>query len=408
MGRWSFQDGRPLYVPDPGEEGAGSMLGHLATGFGQTIDEGIGSLKKGWGAAMEVPATPVMGGPSVGDVMTTLGMPARAVTATGYSLAPGGYQGTTDPIDYIMTGQKNDEADLAHYGDLLADVMEAEGTINEQGAVSKVLRDAGELISDPLVLFGLARASTVPMQGAAPRAVSSAGRSGVPARQVHGGGPGGGGWTAGGRAGGGATERQMTRVLREGAEDAVAPGRGGVSGGPGSPRQPPARYRHPPVDPQDAARFPSAPLDRDLASPGAFTTGGTKPLAQGGRPPRGATATRRAERYGRAREMGRAEQLQEGVGKMKQEQLGQGQTAMRREQLQDAARRAGPAESAEGQAAYEAMRRGQYAEAPAANIAGTPIQGIPSRAALRDLIQSAVENGASADDVMALLSNLGG
>ena len=356
MGRWDFRpggdpDAPPMYIPDEGEEGGGGMLGHLASGLGQTW-ESLGDA-----------ATALAGAPGVRQGLTALGAPGRAVTAVGHSMAPGGYQGTTDPIDYIMTGRKEGPEDLAGYGDLLAGVMSAEGTVDEQGYAAKALRAAGNTISDPLVLFGAARAAAAPVPArppvSAPRVAGAAGKGAgkALARRTY----GPEGWTpgGGGGGGGGTTDKQLMRAMREGATDA-----------PRAPASPRARYRHPPVDPEDAARFPSAPLDTDLASPGAFTTGGVKKGVPTGRAPKGAKAARQAERRGRAREMGREEQLGEGVGKMRQEQLQEGVGAMGRE--------FGP-------------------------------QPLPTpRDALRAMLQATVEQGGSADDVMRLLSQLGG
>lgn len=397
MGRWTFEGGNPLYIPDEGE-GGGGMLGHLGSGIAQTLSGGVQAAGDALGAVAQAPG--------IRQGLTALGAPARAVVATGHALAPGGYKGTTDPIDYIMTGEKDDPEDLAGYGDLLADVMEAEGTINEQGLAAKAIRDVGNAIQDPLILFGAARGVAKMAGGGRPVPPSSATRvarspggappPGAVARQTHGGAPGA--WTPGtpGTPGGPNTvirgslrdaDKKVMRGMREIAEDAPTRGGGGVAGGPGSPRQLTAgrpqlpagpkapgrtRYRHPPVDPEDAARFPSAPLDTDLASPGAFTTGGTKNL------PRARKNVQPLDQdlaYGSGRtrglpKTGTQKKLDRATGQMKREQLGEGVQAMRAEQ--------GP-------------------------------MSLPMpRDALRAMIQAAVENGASADDVMKLMSNLGG
>ena len=90
MGRWTFEGGAPLYIPDPGEEGGGSAMGHLASGVGQTAQDAGDLLAS------------VAGLPGISHALTALGAPMRAVTATGHALA--GSTGTTDPINYILTG----------------------------------------------------------------------------------------------------------------------------------------------------------------------------------------------------------------------------------------------------------------------------------------------------------------
>lgn len=335
MGRWTFQDGSPLYIPDPGEEGGASMLGHLAAGLGQTAEGAFNAL-------MGAPVTPVMGGPDVSDVLNAAGAPARFVTAWGHSMDPAGYQGTTDPIDYILTGEKDRSSDLAHYGDLLADTMEAEGTIREGSALSKAVRKSGEAISDPLVIAALTEMAMRP----APRAP-------------------------------GLRDRRVEPPPRAKAGGSEAPGPA-TSPAPKPKPKPKTNYRQPPIEPEDAARFPSVPLDRDMASPGVFTTGGTKNLAAGAeRPPRGATAARRASRHKTARELGRQEQLNEGVNAMRREQLAEG---------------------------MDAVKKGQLEEGLEAAMTEF---GLPSPRMVRQMVlDSAAETGASAKDLMTLLANL--
>jgi len=318
--------------------------------------------------------------------------------------------------------------------------MEAEGTINEQGVASKVVRAAGNMGTDPLVLFGVARSAAKALSGGRPMPPSSSADDIVDATILP-----------RSRATNVRDLRQLgTKPLTSGAGSLPRPpGRGGVAGGPGSPRQPtggagtqtgemgwtqvapkrvgrqadtqalrrnlmgqaenapagelgpgaprpkPTRYRHPPVDPEDAARFPSAPLDQDIASPGVFTGGGVR-TTFGGRAPKGAKAARQASRRGRAREMGRQEQLQEGVGKMRQEQLRQGVDRMNEEGL-------GMPRGSLGPQATQPIWLQQNTRVPPA---GSPGSSVVPRDALRAMIQAAVENGASADDVMTLLTNL--
>lgn len=377
MGRWTFPEGgQPLYVPDAGEKpgGGGGLLGHLGMGIGSTFED----LTNSRAARL---------------ANQVLGAPARAVTAVGHSLDPAGYQGTTDPIDYIMTGEKRDDADLAHYGDLLADTMAAEGTIDEKGLASKAVRAAGDLISDPLILAGVAR-------GVARVAAK-------PARAP------------------GLRDRAIKPNIPAPAKPKAAPK---------------TKYRQPPADrPSPASQWPSVPMDQDLAAPGVFTRDGVGRMPRGrgtvyrgepldadlvppgapagpgrmsragrGTPPAAARPLDQDLAYGRGgvrglpqtkaakakgRKLKRAtrkmkdEQLQEGVGKMKAEQLDQGVRRMN--------------EEATG------MRPGSMGPEATQPIwmtdpAGTPV----SRGQVRALIQSAVENGASADDVMTLMSNL--
>jgi len=343
MGRWTFPEGgEPLYVPDAGEGagGGGGLLGHLGMGIGRTFEDMMGSA----------PAR--LAGQA-------LGAPGRAVTAVGHSMDPAGYQGKTDPIDYIMTGEKEDPADLAGYGDLLADTMEAEGTVKEGSAASKIVRTAGAAVSDPLILAGVARLAVKPA-GAAPRM-----RTGT--RKL-------------GDAPKGRSEPSGTHRMPDGSamkDSAMPKGRA-------------TRYRQPPADrPSPASQWPSVPLDRDIAAPGAFTRGGVgkfpggkapkKAGPYGGGPPldtdlvsakpgqRGGVGSFPAQ-MGKASRRGKA--TRKATGDMRAEQLGEGVEAMGRE--------FGP----------------QPLPAPANQ--------------LRGLIQAAVENGASADDIMQLLANLGG
>jgi len=418
MGRWSFEGGSPLYIPDEGEEGGGSMLGHLGMGIGSTL----GDMGNALAGAADFPG--------IKQGLNALAMPQRAVTATGHALA--GSTGKTDPLDFIMTGEREDPEDLAGYGDLLADTMEAEGTINEQGLAAKAIRDVGNLISDPLVLFGAARGVAKMASGGrpAPRSLSNTGempRSRLSPNQPRpmdttpgqaGGGPqfprGGGGagmetgemgWTqvAPKRLGRAADTGALRRGLMEGAEDVPgapkllgegkAPGGGGVSGGPGSPR-PRTRYRQPPADrPSAASQWPSVPLDADLASPGAFTTGGAKNLPRARNVPPAAArpldadlATGRGG-VGNLPRTKNAKALDRATGRMKKEQLGEGEAAMRTEQ---------------------ARQDPMLATQPIPIASQGPMAAPMPRDALRAMIQAAVENGASADDVMKLLSNLGG
>jgi hypothetical protein len=448
MGRWTFEGGRPLYIPDPGEEGGGSMIGHLASGVGQTMGDIFGGLQTAGDALAESGVGKALQGP-VGaasdyykseiapqhrEMMGDLGIPGRALvagsTAATDAVTGSKFMGDADPLEYTFEG----EGDLAHAGDLLADTMEAEGTVNEQGIVSKAVRGAGNLFTDPLFLFGVARSAAKmlgggrpvppntpagPSSGRMPRSKlspdqprpmdSTPGQTGA-GPQFPKGGKGGGagmetgemGWTqvAPKKLGKAADTQGLRRNLMGQAEDApiaeiAGPGGGGVAGGPGSPKPKPTRYRHPPVDPEDAARFPSAPLDTDIASPGAFTGGGVR-TTFGGRAPKGAKAARKADRRGRAREMGREEQLQEGVGRMRQEQLGQGVSRMQEQEM-------GMRPGAMGPEATQPIWLQQNTSVPPAGSAGSSV--VP-RDALRAMLQSAVENGASADDVMALLTNL--
>jgi len=421
MGRWTFQGGSPLYVPDPGEEGGGSTLGHLAAGVGETMGGIFGGLQSAGDALAATAVGKALAGP-VGAVSDSyqenvmpqfreagkdLAIPARGVvaasTAATDALTGSNFMGDSDPFQYTIEGKGN----LAHMGDLMADVMEAEGTINEQGMASQAVRAAGNTISDPLVLFGAAR-------GAA---------------------------------------KMLSRIPRPKAAPAASSGGGGT----------PTRYRTPPIDrPSGPSQWPSVPLDPDLASPAILGRGGVgslpkapgtvyrggaldadlaapgapagpgrmptarrgvppaaaRPLdpdlAYGSGPQRGLPKTKAAKANARklkgATKKMKAEQLEEGRSAMKAEQLGEGRAAMVEEQVADGVSR--------GQ--YERGYAPPWNESPLefrarmepnitpASIASTPIAPPMSRAQMRMLIQAAVENGASADDVMKLLSNLGG
>lgn len=380
MGRWTFPEGggEPIYIPDPGE-GSGSYLGHLATGAARTLED-------------------VMGSAPVSRFTSALGIPFRSVTAAGYALADRDTK--TDPLHYALTGEKLDEEEMASYGELLGDVMAAEGTIDEGGIAQKAVRAAGDLIQDPLVLLGVARASTK-LAGSTPPprrlsrnlrplrtepltdVTSAAGRRVRVAPPE----PGGPTMRAPGPAGG-----TPTRFNVPDQPPGVR-----VRGGP-SPRLKPkkktTKYRQPPAErPSEASQWPSVPLDPDLASPGVFTPGGVGrlPATVSRRVPPSAArpldtdlafgrgGVRRLPGAARA-EAAQRRRLRGPVQRMRQEQLGEGVEAMRQEQL------------AEGLQAMAAEQR------------ALPLP----RAAIREMLQAAVEQGASADDIMNLLAQLGG
>lgn len=320
MGRWTFEGGSPLYVPDRGEdEGEGpGFLGHA-------LGQAAGMLGEGYEG--------LMGSAPVRAAGQVLGIPGRGVTTAGHMM--GGYDpstappgaGRTDPLSYVLTGEKLDPEDLAHYGKLLADTMTAEGTIEEGSAGAWAIRKAGEAISDPVILAGVARAAARPSgQPPPPRSVAPKAAKSAPE-----------------------------------APPAAAPGPKRAKG---------TRYRQPPADrPSAASEWPSVPMDPDFAAPGAFTRGGVGALPKPPRGTRGAAArpldpdlaygagpTRGLPRT--KADVSRGRKLKRAVGEME------------------------------------------------AEFGPQPLPAPPAQ--MRSLIQAAVEQGASADDIMQLLTNLGG
>jgi len=337
MGRWTFPEGgQPLYVPAEGEspdEGPG-MLGHVGA-------QAAGALGGAYDSVMgAIGSSPVARG-----VEAVAGPLRRSVTAVGHSMDPAGYQGKTDPIDYIFTGQKEDPADLAGYGDLLADTMEAEGTIREGSAASRIVRKAGAAVSDPVILAGVARLAVKPV-----------GRPPGP--------------------------------------------RPAPAAAPKAPGRPPGtRYRQPPIDrPSAASQWPSVPMDRDLASPGAFTRGGV------GQMPKAPAVVNR----GTALDNDLAGAGGAGRNRPLPRVRGNPPPAAARPLDNDLAYGGGPVRGLPKTKAAKSNARKLKRATKDMNAEFGP-QPLPtSPGQMRMLIQAAVENGASADDVMQLISNFGG
>lgn len=352
MGRWTFPEGggEPIYIPDEGE-GAGGMLGHLATGAARTLQD----------VTTSAPAR------LAGRI---LGMPGRFVTAWGHAEDPAGYQGTTDPIDYIWTGEREDPEDLASYGTLLAETMAAEGTIDEKGLAAKAIRAAGDLISEPAVLAGVARAGATLAARPGVRAPMQAGRPqprplgtrpiatvDSPLRSA----------TAGGARRAPVAQGGPTPTARRAAEPPgpLPPIEGTPGpkpkGGPAHrlvKKPKPTKYRTPPIDrPSEASQWPSVPLDPDLAHPGIFTPGGVRKF---GGPTAKDVRLRPARRAAK---------------RAKKEQMAEGLEAMAREQT--------PGMGGPG--------------------ATQPLP-VP-RAQIRAMVQAAVEQGASSSDIAQLIIN---
>lgn len=140
-----------------------------------TAGQGFGALFQ---RGFEAVAKPL--GDIVGGAVHTAGIPARAVAAVGTNMFEG--SAPVDVSDYALYGQDMETgAPAAHYGDILAGHLAETGEVAAGGIAEKLVRLAGNMITDP--------AMAAPMMGAAEGAASLAGRVGPSMPLTGNGGP---------------------------------------------------------------------------------------------------------------------------------------------------------------------------------------------------------------------------